>query len=266
MEIKINKPAIFLNRVKLEEKSFIKLYFKTDEKIAHRIRQNDWIMYSVELRSWYIAAKKFQLKKTIEYLMHGYTVKISSELKISDLQLRRMLLEQSYKKDRYFKSCPMEFLEYMQLHNYSRSTFDTYHNMVLRFINTFKGHNIKRINEFGVKEIDNYHKIWMQKNAPSASLINQSVNAIKLYFRVISRQELNKTLRRNRKILKQFNPEGKTTIRTEYLKRLDFDFRYFTHTFTTKNNNEYRFCYEYGYLKIDEEKTLIVNWQPYMVS
>ena len=294
METKINKPVIFLNCVEMEGNSFIKLYYKADEKIGQRIKQNDWINYNVQLSSWcvnnteknigilkelfsdiaevstkhlnwtprpqlkvtannigrwgyempalekaekrgtitlfsferdgkkligfkyvfpkrqyyeidssnvfnrdkkmhvwYIAAKKNQLKKTIEYLMHGYTVKISSELKISDLQLRRMLLEHSYKKDRYFKSCPMEFLEYMQLHNYSRSTFDTYHNMVLRFINTFKGQNINRINEFGVKEIDNYHKIWMQKNAPSASLINQSVNAIKLYYKVISRQELN---------------------------------------------------------------------------
>jgi len=76
--------------------------------------------------------------------------------------------------------------------------------------------------------------------------------------------DINKTLRKNRKILKQFNPEGKTTIRTEYLEKMGFDFRYFTHLFTTKNNNEYRFCYEYGYYKIDEEKTLIVNWQPYM--
>jgi len=76
--------------------------------------------------------------------------------------------------------------------------------------------------------------------------------------------DINKTLRKNRMILKQFNPEGKTTIRTEYLEKLGFDFRYFTHTFTTKNNNEYHFCYEYGYLKLDEEKTLIVNRQPYM--
>jgi hypothetical protein len=78
--------------------------------------------------------------------------------------------------------------------------------------------------------------------------------------------DINKTLRRNRKILQQFNPEGKTTIRTEYLLKLGFDFRYFTHTYTTKNNNEYRFCYEYGYFNIDEEKTLIVNQQPYMDS
>jgi len=78
--------------------------------------------------------------------------------------------------------------------------------------------------------------------------------------------DINKILRRNRKILKQFNPEGKTTIRTEYLRKLDFDFRYHTHTYTTKNNNEYHFCYEYGYYTIDDEKTLIVNWQPYMES
>ncbi|MCD4695664.1 MAG: tyrosine-type recombinase/integrase, partial [Bacteroidales bacterium] len=291
METLINKPVIFLNRIEMEGNSFIKLYYKADEKIGQRIKQNDWINYNIKLSSWcvnyteknigilkelfsdiaevstkhlnwvpkpqlkvtannigmwgyemsalekaekkgtitllpferdgkkligfkyvfpknryyeidnskifnrdkkmqiwYIAAKKFQLKKTIEYLMPNYTVKISSELAISDLQLRRMLLEQSYKKDRYFKSCPIEFLEYMQLHNYSQSTFDTYHNMALRFINTFKGQNINRINNFGVKEIDNYHKIWMQKSAPSASLINQSVNAIKLYYKVISNQ------------------------------------------------------------------------------
>ena len=76
--------------------------------------------------------------------------------------------------------------------------------------------------------------------------------------------ETNKTLRRNRKILKQFNPEGKTTIKKEYLEKMGFDFNYHTHIYTTTNNNMYRFCYEYGYLILDEEKVLIVNWQPYM--
>ncbi len=143
------------------------------------------------MRIWYIDANKFQLKKAIKYLLPRNTVKINSELKISDLEIRRMLLEQSYKKERHFKSCPLEFLEYMQLRNYSRSTFDTYHNMVLRFLNTFKGHTLNQIAGFGVKEIDSYHKIWMQKSSPSASLINQSVNSIKLYYKVISKQELN---------------------------------------------------------------------------
>ncbi len=76
--------------------------------------------------------------------------------------------------------------------------------------------------------------------------------------------DINKILRRNRKILKTFNPEGKTIIRREYLEKLGFDFRYHTHNYKTKNNNDYKFCYEYGYLELDNEKVLIVNWQPYM--
>jgi predicted nucleic acid-binding Zn ribbon protein len=77
--------------------------------------------------------------------------------------------------------------------------------------------------------------------------------------------DINRLLRRNRKILKQFNPEGKTTIRKEYLEKLNFEFNFHTHTFTTKNNNTYIFCYEYGYLEIENgEKVLIINQQPYM--
>jgi len=129
--------------------------------------------------------------KALEYLIPEYSIKINSELKISDLKLRLMLLEQSYKKDKYFISCPIEFLEYMQLHNYSRSTFDTYHNMILRYLNTFKGHSLSQINNFGVEEIDTYHKIWMQNSSPSSSLINQSVNAIKLYYKVVNKILIN---------------------------------------------------------------------------
>lgn len=77
--------------------------------------------------------------------------------------------------------------------------------------------------------------------------------------------DINKILRKNRIILKQFNPEGKTTVRKEYLKKLDFDFKFHTHTYTTINGNTYKFCYEYGYFELDDGlKVLIINEQPYM--
>jgi len=79
--------------------------------------------------------------------------------------------------------------------------------------------------------------------------------------------EINRILRRNRKILKQFNPEGKTTVRKEYLDKLKFDFKFHTHTFTTGHGNTYKFCYEYGYLEVEEGlKVLIINEQPYMTT
>jgi len=75
---------------------------------------------------------------------------------------------------------------------------------------------------------------------------------------------VNSILRKNRTILKQVNPVGKTTIRKEVLNSQDFDFKFFTHIYNTKNNQTYYFCYEYGYTYIPDDKLIIVNWQPYM--
>lgn len=75
---------------------------------------------------------------------------------------------------------------------------------------------------------------------------------------------VNSTLRKNRSILKRLSPEGKTTVRKEYLVLQDFDFRYHTHQYLTRNGHTYQFCYEYGYLPLADDKILIVNWQPYM--
>ena len=285
--------VIHLNRVIIDNKKLIKLYFTRNERIVDRIKSNDWIKYKVELRAYYVEdtaeniglvrelfsdiaivsikhldwtpkkhpsispnnigfssyeqsslnkrprvdqillfpfildgnkhigfkhffpkeiynkvdafeifirnkemgiwqfiATRNNLIKAVEFLIPNYGIKINSDLKISDLKIRQILLEQAYVKDRYFKSCPIEFLEFMQLHNYSRSTFATYHNMVLRYLNAFKGNLLKQINGFGVDEIDTYHKTWMQKNSPSPSLINQSINAIKLYYKVVSKTHI----------------------------------------------------------------------------
>jgi hypothetical protein len=77
-------------------------------------------------------------------------------------------------------------------------------------------------------------------------------------------QDINKILRKNRTILKKFNPEGRTTVRKEFLKLEKFNFNYFTHNYTTKTGNIYHFCYEYGYMQLPNDKVLIVNYQQYM--
>jgi ubiquinone/menaquinone biosynthesis C-methylase UbiE len=77
-------------------------------------------------------------------------------------------------------------------------------------------------------------------------------------------KETNRILRKNRTILKTASPHGKTTVRKEYLDIAGFNFEYFTFIFAAKNGSNYRFCYDYGYLALDNERILIVNWQNYM--
>jgi hypothetical protein len=77
-------------------------------------------------------------------------------------------------------------------------------------------------------------------------------------------KRINSILRKNRSILRNLSPTGKTTVRREYLEMQGFDMNYFTHVYLTKANNIYRFCYEWGYILVGTEKVLIVNWQDYM--
>ncbi len=78
-------------------------------------------------------------------------------------------------------------------------------------------------------------------------------------------KEVNKTLRKNRSILRYICPEGRATIRKKALEDRGFDFRYYTHTWVSTNSkNTYLFCYDYGYLPIDEDKVLIIQRQAYM--
>ncbi len=72
-------------------------------------------------------------------------------------------------------------------------------------------------------------------------------------------RNVNSILKKNRKILEEMNPQGKkTTHREEMLKR-GFDFQYFTNIHRTKAGDEYRFCYDQGFLELDKGFILLVK-------
>lgn len=71
--------------------------------------------------------------------------------------------------------------------------------------------------------------------------------------------EVNNILRKNRSVLRQLNPDGKTKISREKLLTKGFNFTYFTHIYQTQKGAVYHFCYEYGYLKLENEDLLLVK-------
>ncbi|MEO0133033.1 MAG: hypothetical protein ABIK73_08915 [candidate division WOR-3 bacterium] len=69
---------------------------------------------------------------------------------------------------------------------------------------------------------------------------------------------VNNILRRNRRILMTLNPTGKTRISREKLTEKGFDFTYFTSQYKTREGAVYHFCYEQGYLELDNNQFLLV--------
>lgn len=65
-------------------------------------------------------------------------------------------------------------------------------------------------------------------------------------------------LRKNRRILLELNPSGKARANRDKMNEKGFDFTYFTSQYKTKEGAVYNFCYEQGYLALDNNWFLLV--------
>jgi hypothetical protein len=72
-------------------------------------------------------------------------------------------------------------------------------------------------------------------------------------------RNINNVLKRNRRILEEANPTGKTKTTQKKLAVKGFNFDYFTSLYQTQNGKTYHFCYEYGYLPLDGDEVLLVK-------
>jgi len=71
-------------------------------------------------------------------------------------------------------------------------------------------------------------------------------------------RNVSNTLRKNRRILTELNTSGKTRVSGTKLKEKGFDFQYFTNLYKTKDGVVYYYCYEQGYLPIENDFYLLV--------
>jgi hypothetical protein len=72
-------------------------------------------------------------------------------------------------------------------------------------------------------------------------------------------RRVNGVLRKNYRILKELAPDGKAKIHRNKLEEYAFNFKYFTSVYTTKAGKEYRFCYDYGYLDLENDYYVVVQ-------
>ena len=101
---------------------------------------------------------------------------------------------------------------------------------------------------------------------------NESCKAAHHYRRNMDNQDslykqIDKQLKTNRRILKEYNKAGKATVRKSQLIDQGFNPKFFTHYWKNEKGDVYLFCFEYGFLKRIEnnkEKYVLVQWQEYM--
>lgn len=72
-------------------------------------------------------------------------------------------------------------------------------------------------------------------------------------------RSINYHLRKNRRILKELNPNGKVRCHHKTLIDKGFDFDLHTSVYKNKEGKAYFFCYEYGYLPLENDYFFLVK-------
>ena len=71
-------------------------------------------------------------------------------------------------------------------------------------------------------------------------------------------RRINGILRKNRRILEKLNPIGKVTVDGITMAEEGFNFHYFTNIYKTQKGGIYYFCYEQGYLPLENDWYMLV--------
>jgi site-specific recombinase XerD len=169
----------------VRSKPYILINFKPNHRIKKLLDSSDWLSYGEYTKMFYFNASRNNLIRFLKEFSQVLNIRIHNSLTIRDSYILALLLEQSYEKHPRYKSCPNEYLKYMLARNYSQNTITTYHYYFLLFINSFPMLNMLTINKFTSKEVNDYHQKLKETTGGSTTRLNQSVNAIKLYYREI---------------------------------------------------------------------------------
>lgn len=72
-------------------------------------------------------------------------------------------------------------------------------------------------------------------------------------------RNINNLLRKNRRVLEELLQGDKITLPRQKLLDKGFNFKYHTNQSTTRNGHTYVYCYEFGYLPLENDLVLIVR-------
>lgn len=77
-------------------------------------------------------------------------------------------------------------------------------------------------------------------------------------------RRVNSTIRKNRAILRELNPSGNARKHKMQLLDAGLNFDYFTNIFRTQSGKIYYFCYDQGYVQINQDYYALVVKKDYV--
>lgn len=100
--------------IKDENTGYIAIKFTYKRTIHKALDQITELNWNKEIKCFILLANRKDLFNFIQKASRQLKICVHNELTITDTAIHRLLMEQAYLKDYSFKSCPIEYLKYMQ--------------------------------------------------------------------------------------------------------------------------------------------------------
>jgi integrase/recombinase XerD len=172
-------PNLWVLPFEHQGRTFVRYSFHYSRAIYSLLKSQSYLKWSTHYKCFVGANNSDHFKLLIAQCEGIAIFNFRSNYVIKDMGLLQCYQRQWRAKDQKY-DCIVDFLDTMQAKNYSIQTIITYKKMIERFLND-KSVVGKTLQEITIEDMNAYHQGWAAQGGKPSSL-NQSVNALRLYF------------------------------------------------------------------------------------
>ncbi len=181
----MNNTTITLSKVIQKGEELLVLSFSYDFNTKEYVKEFDGVRWSKSLKSFYLPFSKHITNTLFQYLRKkNYYVDYSSlravpqQIDSAKSKKNRKKIEGKPKQDVLDRIG--KFKNWMTQKRYSNNTINTYESMLLMF---FGFHNDKSVEDISTNDLEDYNTRYILGNGFSFTYQNQTINALKLFYR-----------------------------------------------------------------------------------
>jgi integrase/recombinase XerD len=165
------------------------LKHRYDTQLFRKLGALPYLKYSREEGGWLADTEKTTLRQILIDVKQLTLVRLDARLEIC----RVADIQEAWRGNEREEGqvlCPQKYLEILFARNYSRNTIRTYHSLLVRFMQELGLKDEGDMAGITADQINRYHGQWIASGQAKAASVNQSVNAIRFYYKYVAKTPL----------------------------------------------------------------------------
>ncbi|EMR02762.1 tyrosine-type recombinase/integrase [Cesiribacter andamanensis] len=172
-----------------DKAALVLIKHRYDSVLYRKLSTLPYLHYSREKGGWLVDTARTALKQVLMEIKQFTHVRLDARLelcRVADIQEAW----RGNERDEGHVRCPQKYLEILFARNYSRNTIKSYHSLLVRFMKELGLKDEQALATITADQINRYHSHWIASGQAKAASVNQSVNALRFYYKHVVKTPL----------------------------------------------------------------------------